>query len=152
MTPADCSALRALSSPIVTTGLLLQSDVLIIIMVERATCVSVFHLLSTPEEGNRMKWKLWIIVTAAVAIVFICCGAVLADTVAVTLGTRFWEGGNTYVASGDVTIQYRVEVKWGTVTLILADGATLNAKEGIYVPPGVTLIINGQSQGTGKLV
>ena len=44
--------------------------------------------------------------------------------------TMKWTGGNTYVVSGNVTIDKRVVVT-GTVNLILLDGATLTAARGV---------------------
>ena len=64
--------------------------------------------------------------------------------------TKKWAGGNTYVASGEVTIDSRIKVT-GTVNLILLDGATLTASKGITVSNEDTLNIYGQTNGTGKL-
>ena len=44
----------------------------------------------------------------------------------------------------------RIESITGDVNLILGDGCTLNVK-GLFVPPGKTLTIYGQSAGTGLL-
>ena len=68
----------------------------------------------------------------------------------ITSSTTTWSNG-WYYASGNVTIGSRVTVS-GTVNLILADGATLTASGGVAVNSGNTLIIWGQSGGTGKLV
>ena len=54
--------------------------------------------------------------------------------------TKKWADGNTYVASGSVTISSRVKVT-GTVNLILLDGASLTINGGIAVKPGNTLNI-----------
>ena len=58
--------------------------------------------------------------------------------------------GGWYAVTGNVTVSNRIEVT-GTVNLILCDGATLTASEGIHVPDGATLNIYGQSLGTGTL-
>ena len=59
-----------------------------------------------------------------------------------------------YVVKNDVTIENRVTVN-GNVHLILADGAHLNAKQGIDVSEGHSLTIYGQSEAvtgsTGKI-
>lgn len=52
---------------------------------------------------------------------------------------------------GNVSIAGLIEVI-GTAHLILADGATLNARRGIKVSTGNKLYICAQSQGTGKLI
>lgn len=62
-------------------------------------------------------------------------------------------GGNNggwYVVFGNVAIQNRIKVS-GDVKLILADGATLNAKKGIHVTDGSSLTVYGQENGTGTL-
>ena len=55
-----------------------------------------------------------------------------------------------YVVKGDVTIEHRMEV-YGKVNLVLSDGATLNAREGITVSTSDSLTIWCQEKGTGKL-
>ena len=60
-------------------------------------------------------------------------------------GTETW-----YMVSSDVTISSRITVN-GTVHLILADGKTLTASQGITVSSGNTLNIYGQTAGTGAL-
>jgi uncharacterized repeat protein (TIGR02543 family) len=55
-----------------------------------------------------------------------------------------------YVVSEDVAFSNRIVVS-GTVNLILADGKTLTASAGVNVPENSSLIIWGQSSGTGKL-
>ena len=60
-----------------------------------------------------------------------------------------------YVVSPDensatVEISDRLEIR-GSVNLILPDGSTLNANQGIHVPSGATLSIYGQSEQTGHL-
>ena len=61
-------------------------------------------------------------------------------------------GSGWYVASGNVEISDRITVS-GTVNLILCDGCTLNAKNGIELMKGNTLNIFAQSEGAnaGKL-
>ena len=56
-----------------------------------------------------------------------------------------------YVVEGNVSIDGLIEVT-GTAHLILADGATLNAKRGIKVSSGNKLYICAQSGNTGKLI
>lgn len=65
-----------------------------------------------------------------------------------------------YVVNSDVTINPYLDcnnnstrriVVSGTVNLILADGKTLTASAGVNVPENSSLIIWGQSSGTGKL-
>ncbi len=86
----------------------------------------------------------------------------------VTSGLTVWnDSGSTMgwyaVKSGEVNISSRIKVN-GNVNLVLCDGATLNAKEGISVPDGSRLTIWGQfgvytvptmtsvnTFGTGKL-
>ena len=55
-----------------------------------------------------------------------------------------------YAVKGDVTIRDRIKIS-GDVQLILTDGCTLNAQNGINLPESSTLSICGQSGGTGKL-
>lgn len=55
-----------------------------------------------------------------------------------------------YVVNEDVAFSNRIVVS-GTVNLILADGKTLTASAGVNVPENSSLIIWGQSSGTGKL-
>ena len=54
------------------------------------------------------------------------------------------------MVSEDVAFSNRIVVS-GTVNLILADGKTLTASAGVNVPENSSLIIWGQSSGTGKL-
>ena len=65
--------------------------------------------------------------------------------------TTDWADGKWYVVSNDATIASRVTVK-GTANLILCDGATLTANDGISVNNGNTLNIYGQSKGTGSII
>ena len=58
--------------------------------------------------------------------------------------TVAWNAGN-YVVSGDVTINGRITVG-GNVNLILKDGATLKANQGITVHNGSILTIYAQSE------
>ena len=51
-----------------------------------------------------------------------------------------------YIVSGQVTLSARVQVQ-GSVNLILADGATLNATQGIQVPAGSQFTVYAQSTG-----
>ncbi len=76
-----------------------------------------------------------------------------ADTVKLksSTSTQTWTNGNTYVTNGDVTIEGRITVK-GTVTLILTDGYTLTAPNGIEVKVGNSLTIEGGTNGTGTLI
>ena len=57
------------------------------------------------------------------------------------------EKGYTYVVSGSVTNNNRVVVN-GTASIILCDGASLDAQKGITVGEGKTLNIYAQSEGT----
>lgn len=69
----------------------------------------------------------------------------------VTAGDATWgdDGNNSwYVVNGDVTINTRVTVT-GNVHLILADGCTLNASQGIHVTGDNSLTIYAQSAGEG---
>jgi|GEM_PF-2227370 len=65
-----------------------------------------------------------------------------APPIAVTSSTREWTNGNRYIVNGEVTIPQRVTVS-GEVTLILAEGAVLNAQKGITVNEGNKLTIEG---------
>ena len=55
-----------------------------------------------------------------------------------------------YYLNHDVTKNGRIESITGDVNLILGDGNTLDVK-GLYVPPGSTLSIYGQTAGTGRI-
>ena len=72
-----------------------------------------------------------------------------ADTVTLKSDTKSWEN-NTYVANGEVNIADRITVT-GNVTLILTDGCTLRAPNGIEVRKGNSLTIEGGTNGTGTL-
>ncbi|MBO4572456.1 MAG: hypothetical protein J5762_01630, partial [Clostridia bacterium] len=69
-----------------------------------------------------------------------------ADYTVVTTGTTTWKNGVWYVVEESVTISSRITVN-GTVNLILSDGATLTAEEGIEVSSGNTLNVYAQSTG-----
>ena len=73
-----------------------------------------------------------------------------ADNVTLESSTTKWTDGNTYVTNGDVTIADRITVT-GNVTLILTDGYTLTAPNGIEVRVGNSLTIEGGTNGTGTL-
>ena len=73
-----------------------------------------------------------------------------AEDVTLTSSTTSWTNGNTYVTNGDVTIANRITVT-GNVTLILTDGYTLTAPNGIEVRVGNSLTIEGGTNGTGTL-
>ena len=64
-------------------------------------------------------------------------------------GTTVWNE-TWYVVSENVTISDRITVT-GNVYLILKDGVTLTASQGITVGEDATLTIYGQKEGTGKL-
>ena len=68
---------------------------------------------------------------------------------AVTSGTTTMNSG-WYIVNSDITISTRITVN-GTVNLILADGYSLTASQGITVNSGNTLNIYGQTSGTGAL-
>ncbi|MBQ9535066.1 MAG: hypothetical protein IJU78_04420, partial [Clostridia bacterium] len=63
--------------------------------------------------------------------------------------TTDWQTG-WYVLSSSVEISDRITVT-GSVHLILVDGCTLDAKEGVRVEGENSLTIYGQSAGTGTL-
>ena len=73
-----------------------------------------------------------------------------ADNVTLTSSTKTWNN-NTYVTNGDVNIADRITVT-GNVTLILTDGYTLTAPNGIEVRVGNSLTIEGGTNGTGTLI
>ena len=66
-----------------------------------------------------------------------------------TSSTTSWKN-NTYVTNGDVTIADRITVT-GNVTLILTDGYTLSAPNGIEVRYPNSLTIEGGTNDTGTL-
>lgn len=57
-----------------------------------------------------------------------------------------WEDGSSYYASEDITIDGRITVN-GTVRLIVKEGKTVTAKQGITVSTGNTLIIEPAEEG-----
>ena len=62
-------------------------------------------------------------------------------------------GHGWYVVQGNVTMGSDTTIRvTGNVNLILCDGATLNANDGIYIMQGSSLSIYGQRAGTGKLI
>ena len=73
-------------------------------------------------------------------------GAWADDAISVTSSTTSMTDA-TYQVTSNVTISERIQIS-GTVNLILGEGATLTAKDGIEVSTGATLIIDG----TGSLV
>ena len=80
-----------------------------------------------------------------------------ASTYKVDTGNRKWTNNSWYVVTENVTFEKRIEIT-GTVNLVLCDGATLTAKQGIsvnnghYNPSGdCALNIYAQNGGTGAL-
>ena len=73
------------------------------------------------------------------------CTVLTDQTVWGATGETTW-----YAVTDDVQIDSRVTIS-GNVNLILCDGATLTAKEGITVSNGNSLTVYGQSSGTGTL-
>ena len=73
------------------------------------------------------------------------CGAATVLTSEMTTLESGW-----YVLNSDVTFSDRITVS-GTVNLILADGYTLTASQGVNVGKGNTLSIYGQSADTGAI-
>ena len=71
-------------------------------------------------------------------------------TLTSSTSTQTWKN-NTYVANGEVNIEGRITVT-GTVTLVLTDGCTLRAPNGIEVKVGNSLTIEGGTNGTGTLI
>ena len=65
----------------------------------------------------------------------------VSDGLDVTSRTT-WMSNAIYKVTGDVTVTERIGIS-GVVELILGEGATLNAKEGIELSDGNTLIISG---------
>ena len=61
-----------------------------------------------------------------------------------------WRSG-WYAVAGNVTISSRITVT-GDVKLVLLDGCTLNASNGVTVNEGNSLTIYGQTAGTGELL
>ena len=69
------------------------------------------------------------------------------DAIILTSDSYTWTDGNIYTLNSDVTFEYRAGVI-GDVTLIIPDGYTLTASEGINVSEGNSLTINGEGSGT----
>ena len=96
----------------------------------------------TVHKGRLLLTLLFMLVTAVTT---------WADNyVPLTSTTTSWTNGNTYVTNGNVTIADRITVE-GNVTLILTDGYTLTAPNGIEVRVGNSLTIEGGTNGTGTL-
>ena len=84
--------------------------------------------------------------------------ATCSDYEVVANGANVFAAGKTYVVAGDVTTSSRITVE-GTVEsptrLVLCDGATLTAAQGVEVAVSGAathaLVICGQSEGTGAL-
>ena len=72
------------------------------------------------------------------------------STYQVSADGKKWTDGRWYVVTDDVTIENRISIN-GTVRLVLCDGVTLNAPNGISLKSGNSLIIYGQTNGTGTL-
>ena len=68
-----------------------------------------------------------------------------------TDGMTSWSGDNKYVLNSDITYESRVSVS-NSPTLVLRDGYTLNATNGISVDEYNSLTITAQGAGTGKLI
>lgn len=94
----------------------------------------------TVHKGRLLLTLLFMLVTAVTT---------WADNVPLTSSTKSWKN-NTYVTNGDVTIADRITVT-GDVTLILTDGYTLTAPNGIEVRYPNSLTIKGGTNGTGTL-
>ncbi len=75
----------------------------------------------------------------------------VSNYTSVVYDSTSWSGNNVwYVVNSNVTISDRITVS-GTVNLILADGYTLTANNGIAVNYGNTLNIYGQTQDSGTV-
>lgn len=70
----------------------------------------------------------------------------------VNSGDRIWEDGSVYVVTENTTFEKRIVIE-GSVKLILSDGVTLTAKQGIQVNEGSQFAVYAQSFGekAGKL-
>ena len=73
-----------------------------------------------------------------------------SDYTVVTDSTTTFENNKWYVVNNNTTISNRI-ITDGTVNLILCDGATLTAQEGVAVTGTNSLTIYGQTKGTGTL-
>ena len=65
--------------------------------------------------------------------------------------TTAWTDSQTYFSDRNLMIAGRITVS-GNVTLLLLDGCTLTASEGISVNEGNSLTINALGKGTGTLI
>lgn len=74
-----------------------------------------------------------------------CTAVTASDTAWGTAGSKSW-----YVVSSDVTNSGRITVN-GDVHLILMDGKTLTASQGVAVTAGNSLTIYGQTNDTGTM-
>ena len=79
-----------------------------------------------------------------------CPSATVVDETA-TAWSEETESSGWYVVQNEVTIEDRITVS-GDVHLILADGYTLTANQGISVTSGSSLTIYGQSAQAGELI
>ncbi|MGN0709449.1 MAG: hypothetical protein ACI4LM_04320, partial [Anaerovoracaceae bacterium] len=93
---------------------------------------------------TKKKNLLAITLASMLAIFMFGAAGVFADT-DISSGTTAWAGGK-YVAKGNVTISEPVVVS-GDVTLVLENGCELTCSQGIQVPKGASLTI----EGDGKL-
>ena len=78
----------------------------------------------------------------------------VTEYITISASTTSWGSAGTetwYVLSSDITISSRIEVS-GNANVILSDGCTLTASEGIHVTGENSLTIYGQSIGNGSLV
>lgn len=90
-------------------------------------------------------------------------GDVLTGTLGANVKISIADGATVTLFNANINGTNDVNYPWagltceGSATIILADGTTNNVKgfyqnyPGIYVPSGNTLIINGQTDGTGSL-
>ena len=75
----------------------------------------------------------------------------IADYTTLDRSVTEWTNG-WYVLKNDVTYPGRIAVKGDNVNLILCDGRTMNAVNGIFIREGYALTIWAQEAGTGKLI
>ena len=73
-----------------------------------------------------------------------------ASAYTVDENTTVWNTG-IYAVTGTVEISERIEVTGSDVNLILTDGCSLTAKQGIHLKEGNSLTIYGQTNSTGTL-
>lgn len=74
-----------------------------------------------------------------------------ASAYTVDENTTVWNTG-IYAVTGTVEISERIEVTGSDVNLILTDGCSLTAKQGIHLKEGNSLTIYGQTNSTGTLI